>query len=293
MPWLLAAIVLALTGLATLAWGPAEARAALPAFASSRDGVRTVCPPADSGHMRCHALELTAPAGETATGGVAPAKPAHSPPGRRTDAGMSHSARQRRLLWAATRRICDAAYALPKTPVSTQTIAIVTAGGDPTIKKDLANYDSEFGLPGCPGETSCPMVLNGQGKHHLPAVEGNAPLETSLDVEVAHAVCPGCSLLLVEASSASLAAFEEATDTAARLGADEISISWGEAEPLQVVEEGAAVDHPGIVHNRCRRRHRLPELGLTGSRTGTARIPGLLSGRDRGRRHRPRTRAGR
>ena len=140
-----------------------------------------------------------------------------------------------------------AAYGLPQAAVSTQTLAIVTAGGDPTIKKDLANYDSEFGLPGCPGETPCPMIVNGQGKKHLPAVEGDAPLETSLDVEVAHAVCPGCALLLVEASSASLAAFEEATDTAAELGAGEISISWGEAEPAQVREGGAAFDHPGVV----------------------------------------------
>ena len=90
-------------------------------------------------------------------------------------------------------------------------------------------------------------MLNGQGKRHLPAVEGDAPLETSLDIEVAHAICPGCTLLLIEASSASLAAFEEATDTAARLGADEISLSWGEAEPAQVVQEGAALDHPGVV----------------------------------------------
>ena len=91
------------------------------------------------------------------------------------------------------------------------------------------------------------MIVNGQGKKHLPPVEGDAPLETSLDVEVAHAVCPGCALLLVEASSASLAAFEEATDTAAELGAGEISISWGEAEPAQVREGGAAFDHPGVV----------------------------------------------
>ncbi len=60
-------------------------------------------------------------------------------------------------------------------------------------------------------------------------------------------MCPGCALLLVEARSASLPAFEEATDTAARLGAGEISISWGEGEPAQAPGGGAAFDHPGIV----------------------------------------------
>ena len=49
----------------------------------------------------------------------------------------------------------------------------------------------------------------------------------------------------------------------------------------------------GHRHNSRRRRHRLPELGLPGSRTGATGIPRLLSRRDRRRRHRPRTRAGR
>ena len=70
----------------------------------------------------------------------------------------------------------------------------------------------------------------------------------------------------------SLAAFEEATDTAASLGADEISISWGEAEPTQVVEEGAG-GSSGRRDNRGRRRHRLPELGLPGSRTRATEYP--------------------
>ena len=227
-------------------WGPAEARAAVPAAAPSRDGIRAVCPPAGSGRLRCHALELTAPAGGISAAGVAPAGPSVVVPGA-AQTPECHIPLASEGCYGLRPQDLDAAYGLPKTPVSTQTIAIVTAGGDPTIKKDLANYDSEFGLPGCPGETPCPTVLDAQGKRHLPPVEGDAPLETSLDVEVAHAVCPGCDLLLIEASSASLAAFEEATDTAARLGAEEVSISWGEAEPAQVIEGGAAFDHPGVV----------------------------------------------
>lgn len=195
--------------------------------------------------MRCDVLALTAP-----SAGLSPsASKAGRPP------AVAGAAQTPECHIPLASEGCDGlrpqdlhvAYDLPQAPVSPQMIAIVTAGGDPKIEKDLANYDREFGLEGCPSETECATVVNGQGQRHpLPAVEGDVPLETSLDVEVAHAVCPGCSLLLVEASSATLAAFEEATDTAARLGAQEISISWGEGEPAQAPGEGAAFDHPGI-----------------------------------------------
>ncbi len=245
------AVIVAVIAASMLLSCPTGAGAATPALAPGDYGVRPVCPPAGAGRVRCQVLELTAPAGGADAGGTsgggadASGRPlAVSGAAQTTECSLP---RAREGCYGLRPQDLHTVYELPQTPVSTQTIAIVTAGGDPTIRKDLANYDTEFGLPGCPGEGSCPTVVNGEGKHHLPVVEGNAPLETSLDVEVAHAVCPGCNLLLVEASAASLAAFEEATDTAARLGADEISISWGEAEPAQVLEGGAAFDHSGVV----------------------------------------------
>jgi hypothetical protein len=238
-----ASIVLALV-VAVLACGLADARAAVPAPAPTDDGVRAVCPPGEDKGARCDALELTAPTVRTASTGstglpLAVAGTAQTPKCRVPLASEG--------CYGLRPQDLHSAYELPQAPVAPQTVAIIGAGGDPTIKKDLANYDREFGLEGCPGETACPTIVNGEGKRHLPAVEGDAPLETSLDVEVAHAVCPGCDLLLVEASSASLAAFEEATDTAVRLGAQEISISWGEPEPAQVADSGAAFNHPGVV----------------------------------------------
>ena len=240
-----AAIVISVIAL-MCAPGLPGSRAAVTVSAPSRDGVRAVCPPSGSGRVHCLALELTAPPGREPAGTAARLAPPAVVAGA-AQTPECHIPLASEGCYGLRPEDLHAAYGLPQAVVSTQTLAIVTAGGDPTIKKDLANYDSEFGLPGCPGETPCPMIVNGQGKKHLPAVEGDAPLETSLDVEVAHAVCPGCALLLVEASSASLAAFEEATDTAAELGAGEISISWGEAEPAQVREGGAAFDHPGVV----------------------------------------------
>ena len=286
-----AGIVLALAA-SMLFCGTPAAHAAVPAVAPGGYGVRPVCPPAGVGRVRCHVLELTAPSGRGKRGRV-------GQPGRTVAvAGAAETPecgtpRAREGCYGLRPQDLHAVYGLPQTPVSTQTIAIVAAGGDPTIRKDLANYDSEFGLPGCPGEGPCPTVVNGEGKRHPPAVEGNAPLETSLDVEVAHAVCPGCNLLLVEASSESLAAFEEATDTAARLGADEISISWGEPEPEQVAEEGAAFDHRGVVITAAAGDTGYLNWASPEAERGTARIPRLLTRRDRRRRHRARTGAGR
>ncbi len=221
----------------------AQARAGVPALAPRADAVRAVCPAGAGSGVRCHALELTAP-------GVA----ADSGPARRAAvAGAAqtpecHIPLPSEGCYGLRPQDLHSAYELPQASIAPQTIAVVTAGGDPRIRKDLANYDREFGLEGCASEPECPTVLNGEGKRSpLPAVEGEAPLETSLDVEVAHAVCSGCKLLLIEASAGTLAAFELATDTAARLGAQEISISWGEGEPASVPEEGAAFDHPGVV----------------------------------------------
>ena len=229
-----------------LACGAVGAHAAAPVPITGDYGVRAVCPPAGTPRLRCHALELTPP-----SGGAGASTSDQRP--RAATAGGAQTAecaipRASEGCVGLRPQDLHLAYELPQAPVSQQTIAIVAAGGDPRIDGDLANYDREFKLEACSGETACPTVVNGEGNRRpLPAVEGEAPLETSLDVEMAHAICTACKLLLVEASAESLPAFEEATDTAARLGADEISISFGEAEPAQVPDDGAAFDHRGIV----------------------------------------------
>ena len=89
---------------------------------------------------------------------------------------------------------------------SGQTIAIVDAYNDPNIVSDLASFDQHFGIPAPPtfkvvaqnGSTSLPPTD--------PAGPGNSwAVETSLDVEWAHALAPGASILLVEANSNSFA----------------------------------------------------------------------------------------
>ena len=75
---------------------------------------------------------------------------------------------------------------------------IVDSFGSPTIKSDLATFDKQFGYPAPPKFT----IITPAGK--IPAFNpNNADMigwagETTLDVEYAHALAPGASILLVE-----------------------------------------------------------------------------------------------
>ena len=104
-----------------------------------------------------------------------------------------------------------------------QTIAIVDAYNDPNITSDLAKFDSEFGL-------FAPASFT---VDNLGASTTNAgwALETSLDVEWAHAVAPKANIVLVEASSASLSSLFNAVIYARdQPGVSVVSMSWGTTE---------------------------------------------------------------
>jgi subtilase family serine protease len=60
------------------------------------------------------------------------------------------------------------------------------------------------------------------------------------------AVCPNCKILLVEASSNSFANLAAAVDTAARLGANVISNSYGGSEYSTETTDEAHFNHPGV-----------------------------------------------
>jgi hypothetical protein len=137
------------------------------------------------------------------------------------------------------------AYALPTDAPSPQTIALVDAYDDPTIEKDLGVYDEEFGLPACTSSNGCFEKVDQEGRHKpLPEANGEAAVEISIDVEVAHAVCENCRILLVEADSLKDSDLETAEDRAVTLGATEISNSWYTSQPPT---DSAAFNHPGIV----------------------------------------------
>lgn len=211
--------------------------------------LRPVCSRAIPGQARCLALEevpgasLTAPAAPGAAG---------------TRVGPAGG---ERCAVPNAQEGCDGlrpqdlhtAYELPdSTPAAaTQTIAVVAYYDDPTIKKDLNTFDQVFGLPECSTRNGCFEELNEQGKRRpLPEANGEAAREQSLDVEMAHAICQNCHILLVVASSPKLSDLEAAEDTAAAAHATEISNSWamvGEGQPAEPTEDSPAFDHPGVV----------------------------------------------
>lgn len=174
-----------------------------PAFAASQ---RPVCPgPVAEGNAKCHARVVTngkgTPEVTTAPAGYGPAQ-------------------------------FRGAYGLPSAAAASQTVAIVDAYDDPSIAGDLNTYSSQFGLPLCNSSNPCFQKVNQSGSASGPFPKSNAgwALEIAMDVEVAHAICPNCKILLVEANSNSLSDLAAAVSTAAKLGATEISNSYGGSE---------------------------------------------------------------
>lgn len=113
-----------------------------------------------------------------------------------------------------------------------QTIAIIDAFDDPSIVTDLSVFDQQFGLPAPPSFTK--VGLNSRGVAStttFPTPDASWAGETELDVEWAHAVAPGASILLVEANSDSDTDLLRAVDYARKQpGVVAVSMSWGSSE---------------------------------------------------------------
>lgn len=122
-------------------------------------------------------------------------------------------------------------YELPHNAPDAQTIGIVEAFDDPTIENDLRVYDEESDLPSCSHANGCFRKLNQHGNAFpLPTTNASWSANTSLDVEIAHAVCQNCDIVLVEAKSNSYGDLETAMEVAAAAGANEISTSRGDTD---------------------------------------------------------------
>lgn len=122
------------------------------------------------------------------------------------------------------------AYNLPSSSAgSGQTIAIVDAYDDPNIESDLGVYSAQFGLPSCTTANGCFKKVNQTGGSSYPSKNAGWALEISLDVEIAHALCPNCKILLVEATTNSFTNLLAAEDYA-RAHANVASNSWGGGE---------------------------------------------------------------
>lgn len=127
-----------------------------------------------------------------------------------------------------------------------QTVALVDAYDDPNIEKDLATFDSNYGLAACTAANGCFTKVGQTGSTtSLPKADKEGwSVEITLDVETAHAVCEKCKILLVEANEPTDTDLATAVNGAVKLGATEISNSYG--GPEEAGEE-AAYDYPGVV----------------------------------------------
>jgi subtilase family serine protease len=154
------------------------------------------------------------------------------------------STRRRRPLWPVLDQLDDRcllsglapaqltqAYSLDSISFSTgsgtvkgdgtgQTIALIEAYHDPSIRADLTTFDQAFNLPDPPQL----IIANQAGS----VTNSGWALEESMDVEWAHAIAPAATILVVEAHSQSrqslIAAVNAARHTPATVA---ISMSWG------------------------------------------------------------------
>jgi hypothetical protein len=248
------------------------AQAPLPA---SNYSVHPVCGTPLPGRASCLALRLvpetaearahTHPLGQTLKHGIRAASPAAGAFGLRPQDLLS------------------AYRLPPETEASgTQTIALVDAYNDLNAEADLQVYDREFGLPECTSAGADPCfrkVGEGGTSSELPFPQSQQGLESerslcarqrresseerrrreeacarvseaegwaeeiSLDVEITHAICENCHIVLVEANSGNYSDLEAAEESAVKLGATEISNSWGGGEPTT---DSSAFNHRGV-----------------------------------------------
>jgi len=223
---LVTAVAVSSAAAAARTTGAAEAASGV----TGASALRAACPSAPAGHERCFAL--FAPQLRVNAAIAAGVRGAASHPSGLSPADIA------------------AAYKLPTSRNPHETVAVVEAFQTPKLAANLAVYRSHYGLGACKESTGCLRVVNEKGNASpLPAsaVPSGWDVETMLDVSMVSAVCPHCKILVVEARNDSYANLAAAENTAARLGAQVISNSYGTPESGFSQAYSADYDHPGHV----------------------------------------------
>jgi subtilase family serine protease len=154
----------------------------------------------------------------------------------------------------------DPAYAASSTAGAGQIVAIVDAFDDPAVGSDLAYYRTYFGLPTCatpappaPGQqisatSSCAFYkVDQSGGTSYPSADSGWAQEISLDVDMVSAMCPDCTIVLVEANDNSMANLGQSVNEAVSLGASVVSNSYGASEyGTENSDSLAYYTHPGV-----------------------------------------------
>lgn len=168
---------------------------------------KPVCPPARGSAAQCHSHIVTDRTGR-------PIQNARVPVGGFTPADLRD------------------AYKISGSGDRSTIVAIVAANGYDNAETDLATYRSFFGFPPCTKESGCFRKFNQRGEEKdYPAQDLDWAQDSAIDLEMASAMCPNCTLYLVEADLNSFVNLAAAENTAALLGAHAIVNSYGGDEP--------------------------------------------------------------
>jgi subtilase family serine protease len=111
-----------------------------------------------------------------------------------------------------------------------QKIAIVDAYNDPDIASDAETFSQQYGLPGvcgAGGTSGDCFNLDISEQSATAGPNDNASLETSLDVEWAHAIAPEATIELFEAKQLTFASLFAEVKAAEATRPDAVSMSWG------------------------------------------------------------------
>jgi hypothetical protein len=139
-------------------------------------------------------------------------------------------------------------------------VAIVDAYDDPTAESDLGTFRSTSGLAACTTANGCFRKVNQSGAASpLPAGDKGWEEEISLDLDAVSALCPNCRILLVEANSTMSTDMTAAMQTAAALGAKQVSDSWSVSSSAPV---GGSYTLPGVDVVAASGDHGYPGAGV-------------------------------
>lgn len=187
---------------------------------AARVHTRQACPgPVAAGFARCHAHVVTDAQGDDLA--------------RATPSGLGANDLR-------------AAYGITATGSGASVIAVVDAFHYASAEGDLAVYRQQYGLPPCTAASGCFRQVDQNGGTNYPRTNNGWNVEAALDLQMASAMCPSCSIVLVEAKSSSLANLAAAVNTASGLGGVvAISNSYGGGESGSASYE-PAYNHPGI-----------------------------------------------
>jgi streptogramin lyase len=205
--------ILAVALTATFAISQADASGG--GFALSKAAPESVCPEISPGSSECEALRVPTVVASSALA-VGPELEGSGEKGGFAPADLR------------------AAYKLPETGGSSQTVAVIDEYDDPKAEADLKVYREKYKLPACTEANGCFRKINskGESKSYPPGEPGWAG-ETSLDLDMVSAACGECHLVLVEAGAAST----EAEFLSAMLTAEEAAVNWEEVGTKRKVTE--------------------------------------------------------